>query len=170
MGKIKALIDNKKLAPIIQFIKFGLVGVSNTAISYGTEMLCYYLLFKNSDFNLTVKLLSLLSIEASVKSIRIVYTSILAFIISVTNSYYWNNRFVFKSGNRMFKEHLKAYLKTVVCYGITGLVLSPIIKVLLSNAGVPYYIASLGSLVITIPLNFVLNKFWAFNNKKEENK
>ena len=70
----------------------------------------------------------------------------------------------------MFKEHLKAYLKTVVCYGITGLVLSPIIKVLLSNVGVPYYIASLGSLVITIPLNFVLNKFWAFNNKKEENK
>ena len=170
MGKIKALIDNKKLAPIIQFIKFGLVGVSNTAISYGTEMLCYYLLFKNSDFNLTVKLLSLLSIEASVKSVRIVYPSILAFIISVTNSYYWNNRFVFKSGNRMFKEHLKAYLKTVVCYGITGLVLSPIIKVLLSNVGVPYYIASLGSLVITIPLNFVLNKFWAFNNKKEENK
>ena len=27
---------------------------------------------------------------------------------------------------------------------------------------VPYYLASLGSLVVTIPLNFVLNKFWAF--------
>lgn len=170
MGKLKDLLSNEKLVPLIQFIKFGLVGVSNTAISYGIEMLCFYILFKNADFVLTLKLLSLLSIKASVKSVRIVYTSILAFIISVTNSYYWNNRFVFKSRNKKIEVHLKAYLKTVICYGVTGLVLSPIIKVLLSNAGIPYYIASLGSLLITIPLNFILNKFWAFSNKKEENK
>ena len=40
MNKIKQLLQNEKLATLIQFIKFGLVGVSNTAISYGTEMLC----------------------------------------------------------------------------------------------------------------------------------
>ena len=47
MNKIKAILQSEKLAPLIQFIKFGLVGVSNTAISYGVEMLCYYVLFKN---------------------------------------------------------------------------------------------------------------------------
>ncbi|MBR6903083.1 MAG: GtrA family protein, partial [Clostridia bacterium] len=63
-----------------------------------------------------------------------------------------------------------SYLKTILCYGITGLVLSPIIKILLKNAGIAYYIAAFSSLIITVPLNFILNKFWAFATKKEENK
>lgn len=38
-------LEEGKTAPLLQFVKFGLVGVSNTAISYGIEMLCYYVLF-----------------------------------------------------------------------------------------------------------------------------
>ena len=61
----------------IQFIKFGLVGVSNTVISYGIEMLCYYVLFSRVAWS---------------EGLRIGITSALAFAVSVTNSYYWNNR------------------------------------------------------------------------------
>ena len=142
-----------KYANLLQFVKFGLVGVSNTAISYGIEMLCYYLLFKNVPWS---------------ESVRIGVTSVAAFLVSVTNSYYWNNRFVFAQGKKSWREHLLSYGKTVLCYGLTGLMLAPALKLWLSALGVPYWLASLGSLIITIPLNFVMNKFWAFRRKTEE--
>ena len=162
MNKIKALLQNEKLSSLIQFIKFGLVGVSNTAISYGIEMLCYYVLFKNTKF---IGILKLLGISTDGNNVKIVITTIIAFVVSVSNSYFWNNRYVFGSGKKSFSEHFKTYLKTFACYGITGLILSPIIKILLTKISVPFFIASLGALVITIPLNFVMNKFWAFKSK-----
>ena len=165
MNKIKALLQNEKLSSLIQFIKFGLVGVSNTAISYGIEMLCYYVLFKNTKFIGILNLLALLGISTDGNNVKIVITTIIAFVVSVSNSYFWNNRYVFGSGKKSFSEHFKTYFKTFACYGITGLILSPIIKILLTKISVPFFIASLGALVITIPLNFVLNKFWAFKSK-----
>lgn len=165
MNKIKALLQNEKLSSLIQFIKFGLVGVSNTAISYGIEMLCYYFLFKNTKFIGILNLLALLGISTDGNNVKIVITTIIAFVVSVSNSYFWNNRYVFGSGKKSFSEHFKTYFKTFACYGITGLILSPIIKILLTKISVPFFIASLGALVITIPLNFVMNKFWAFKSK-----
>lgn len=165
MNKIKALLQNEKLSSLIQFIKFGLVGVSNTTISYGIEMLCYYVLFKNTKFIGILNLLALLGISTDGNNVKIVITTIIAFVVSVSNSYFWNNRYVFGSGKKSFSEHFKTYFKTFACYGITGLILSPIIKILLTKISVPFFIASLGALVITIPLNFVMNKFWAFKSK-----
>lgn len=165
MNKIKALLQNEKLSSLIQFIKFGLVGVSNTAISYGIEMLCYYVLFKNTKFIGILNLLALLGISTDGNNVKIVITTVIAFVVSVSNSYFWNNRYVFGSGKKSFSEHFKTYFKTFACYGITGLILSPIIKILLAKISVPFFIASLGALVITIPLNFVMNKFWAFKSK-----
>ena len=118
MNKIKALLQNEKLAPLIQFIKFGLVGVSNTAISYGIEMLCYYVLFKNSKFIGILNLLSQLGISTDGNNVRIVITTIIAFVVSVSNSYFWNNRYVFKAGNT---GHLRRLLKTFLAYGATYL-------------------------------------------------
>lgn len=165
MDKLKKMLENPKAAALLQFVKFGLVGVSNTLISYGTEMLCYYLLFVNAKFSGLVSLLGRIGINSSSDTVKIVITTAIAFVISVTNSYYWNNRFVFRTGEKGFCDHVKTYIKTLLCYGITGLVLSPIIKVILRNMGIPYYIASLASLIITIPLNFIMNKFWAFSSK-----
>ena len=135
----------------LQFIKFGLVGVSNTAISYGIEMLCYYVLFVNHPWS---------------DNVRIAATSAVAFFVSTLNSYYWNNRYVFKSNHKNFIEHLRTYGKTVICYGVTGLLLSPVLKMWLTGMEVPYWLASLSTLAITIPLNFLLNKFWAYGNKE----
>lgn len=148
------LESNPKTAALLQFVKFGLVGVSNTAISYGIEMLCFYVLFAHVTWS---------------ENIRIAVTSVLAFIISVTHSYYWNNRYVFGNGTRKTaRQHLCAYLKTVVCYGATGLILAPLMKMWLSGLGVPYWIASLVTLIVTIPLNFVMNKLWAFRSRNSD--
>ncbi len=113
MNKIKALLQNEKLSSLIQFIKFGLVGVSNTAISYGIEMLCYYVLFKNTKFIGILNLLALLGISTDGNNVKIVITTIIAFVVSVSNSYFWNNRYVFGSGKKSFSEHFKTYFKTL---------------------------------------------------------
>ena len=166
MDKIKKIIGGKKASALLQFIKFGIVGASNTLISYGIEMLFYYVVFKNTRFSAITGFFSALGITVSYKIVRIITVTAIAFVVSVTNSYYWNNRYVFKTGNNSLSAHIKSYIKTFLCYGITGLVLSPVIKSLLTDyTAIPYYIASLASLIITIPLNFIMNKFWAFKKK-----
>lgn len=145
--------DNSNLLQtIIQFIKFGIVGVSNTAISYGIELLFYYVILINATMG---------------ENTKVIVTSVCAFIVSVTNSYFWNNRFVFKSGEKTWRAHAAAYIKTVISYGVTGLLLSPAIKMFLVGREIPYYWASLLSLIVTIPLNFIMNKFWAFKTPSE---
>ena len=68
-----AWLDNSRFVPLLQFVKFRLVGVSNTLISYGIEMLCYYGLFTGVDWS---------------EAVKTEVTSTMAFIVSVTNSYY----------------------------------------------------------------------------------
>lgn len=136
---------------LLQFIKFGIVGVSNTAISYAVEMVGYYVLFKNVTWNGNVK---------------IFVVSALAFVISVTNSYYWNSRYVFRTeGKQTVKTHVVRYSKTFLCYGVTGLILSPGIKIVLQTTGIPYWVISILVLLVSVPLNYVMNKLWAFREE-----
>lgn len=168
--RVKAFIsklESGKLRPYVQFIRFGLVGVSNTLIAYAVEMFCYYVLFTDPVWER----------PSFVQSIpqRVLWTNALAFVISVTNSYFWNSRYVFKNGGkrRTPRQHAAAYLKTVACYALTGLALAPWLKSLLSARpvpGWPYWLASIATLVVTIPLNFVMNKFWAFGEGRREDK
>ncbi len=163
------MLENSRLAPLIQFVKFGLVGLSNTAISFGTEMLCYYWLMRDAQFPGLCAFLTGLGIEVTGEQVRITLTTAIAFLISVTNSFYWNSRYVFRKEKRStVGELVRAYFKTMASYALTGIVLSPAIKIWLSGAGIPYYLASLLSMVVTIPLNFVMNKFWAFREKKRD--
>lgn len=151
--KISAFLHSARGAVIFQFIRFGLVGVSNTAISYGCEMLCYYVLFSGVFRN---------------DAVKVFVTSLLSFVVSVTNSYIWNSRFVFRSREKKtVSEHLWAYLKTVACYALTGLLLAPILKLRLTRLGMAYWLAGILSLIVSVPLNFVLNKFWAFSQKRK---
>ena len=121
-----------------QFIKFGMVGVLNTMLAYIINNGSYYLLNLNEQIS-----------------------NIIAFIITVFISYILNNKYVFKGNiNRNF---IKGLLKVYMSYFITGILITGIllyyeVRVLL----IPNYIASLLNLIITVPLNFILNKFWAF--------
>ena len=144
------IMEQGRLAPLVQFIKFGLVGVSNTAISYGIEMLGYYVLFAHAPWP---------------DRARIVVVTALAFTVSVINSYYWNNRYVFTGGRKTTGEHFRAFLRMAASYAATGLVLSPILKVWIHERGAAYWLASLAALTVTVPLNFLLNKYWAFRRK-----
>ncbi|AGF59157.1 putative flippase GtrA [Clostridium saccharoperbutylacetonicum] len=120
---------------IIQFIKFGIVGASNTLIS----LLIYYVLiyFK----------------------VNYIVANTIGFIVSVLNAYYWNNRYVFKKSN---KGNLKPMIKTFVSYGTTFVFSTILLVVMVDHLNLSNIIAPILNLIITIPLNFILNKFWAF--------
>lgn len=153
---------------IQQFIKFGLVGISNTLISYGIDMLGYYVVFKNTSFSIVSGALGGIGIKASTESIKVVVVTSIAFFISILNSYFWNNQFVFISKEKKsIKQHLIVFLRMAASYALTGLLLTPVVKILLSMTGLAYWLISIITLAIMVPLNFIMNKFWAFKNKEK---
>jgi putative flippase GtrA len=141
MEALKQKLHEKGLwAMIVQFIKFSIVGVSNTLISLGTYWLCLNVFHWHYQV-----------------------CNVVAFVISVTNAYYWNQRYVFaKEGKRSFGAHLKAYSKAFLSYGSTFLLSIALLALWVEVCHIDKNIAPVINLVITIPLNFVLNRYWAF--------
>ncbi|MBQ4283434.1 MAG: GtrA family protein [Lachnospira sp.] len=151
---------------LIQFIKFGLVGVSNTIVSY----VIYALVYTPTD--------------------NYVLANIVGWAISVLNAYVWQNLFVFKEEEGKEKRvWWKVLLKTYMAYAFTGLILSNVLLWLwldvigigaylngvvtwLGEFGIEVtaekfagYIAPFLNMAVTIPTNFLVNKFWAYRQK-----
>ena len=125
-----------------QFLKFGLVGLSNTVISYVTYAVLIYIGMQYLIANTT------------------------AFIISVLNSYYWNNKYVFVAQEGEKRHPLKTLFKTVIAYASTGLILNSVLLIVwVDILHISPYVGPIINLLVTIPLNFVINKFWAYKGK-----
>lgn len=120
---------------IKQFLKFGIVGVSNTLISLGVYYLLYFM------------------------GVNYLIANTMGFIISVLNSYYWNNRYVFKKTQ---KGHLKPLMKTFMSYGLTFLLSTGLLFLMVNYLGISKVVAPIIAIIITIPINFFMNKLWAF--------
>lgn len=140
---VKRLEENPKCASLVQFVKFGIVGVSNTLISLGVYQLCLHVFHTHYQV-----------------------ANVISFVVSVTNAYYWNSRFVFGRGAQpALRQHLTAYGKAFLSYGSTFLLSTALLTFWVEVCGVTESIAPVINLLITIPLNFLLNKFWAFRHK-----
>lgn len=143
---LRNLQRHPKYAPLLQFVKFGLVGVSNTLISLLVYYLCYYALhfpYQLSNF--------------------------LGFLVSVINAYFWNQRFVFaKEGGRTPAQHAQAFAKTLATYGFTYLLSAALLYVYVEKIHISEGIAPLLNLLVTIPTNFLLNKLWTFRDSKQK--
>lgn len=131
-----------------QFAKFSIVGFSNTFIGYVVYSLCVWL------------------------GMHYLLANVVGFFVSVLNAYYWSDRFVFKKGTNEQRGLWPSLMKTVLAYASTGIVLNSILLWLLIDKMVlSEYIAPLIILMITVPTNFVLNKYWSFKTETidEEN-
>lgn len=131
-------------ALVIQFVKFGLVGVSNTLVSW----ICYYIILWIDD-NLYM------------------LGSLVGTVVSIANAFIWNDRFVFKGQENDWKNRLKRLGKTYVSYGGTSLLSMLLLWTEVQLFGVSKVIAPVVNLLITIPLNFLINKFWTFRKGEE---
>ena len=128
------------IAKFWQFIKFGIVGVSNTLIS-----------------------LAVYQIALNALGMHYLAANLLGLVISVINAYYWNNRCVFGGGEkRPFSQHLALYFKSLTAYGGTFVLDSLLLVFWVEAVGIPESLAPVLNLCITIPLNFFINKYWTF--------
>ena len=142
--------ENEKLKPFLQFIKFGLVGVSNTLLSY-----LLYIGF--------LRLLRGLAWKQDY-----ILANVSAFTISIFWSFYWNNKYVFKKAEGSRRNLWKALGKCFLSYGFTGYILENVLSFLwIEQLGISRYDAPLLNLVFTVPANFFLNKLWAFRETKK---
>lgn len=145
---IKKDLTDKKRQTFKEFLQFGLVGVSNTIISY--------LLY----------VVTLLLVSKSGVKFDYIIANIVSWLLSVLWSFYWNNKFVFKKEEGEKRNIWAALFKTYVSYGFTGLILNNILSVLLvSVLHISKMLAPIINLVISIPINFFMNKLWAFGKK-----
>ncbi len=128
------ITDRKSFFDFVkQFIKFGLVGVSNTLISLAVYYALVYI------------------------DVHYIIANVVAFIVSVLNAYYWNSRYVFSK-----KEGSNPFFKTLLVYGSTFLLSTGLLYVMVDLLHISELLAPIINLCFTIPLNFLLNKFWAF--------
>ena len=132
-----------KDSSIIQFIKFGIVGVSNTVISLAVY---YLIVWFNPDIYLV--------------------GSVLGAVVSIANSFYWNNKYVFCGGKTDFVATLKRLGKTYLSYGGTSLLGVILLYVEVDVMGLSRMLCPPFNRLITIPLNFLLNKYWTFRQPK----
>lgn len=132
----------------LQFLKFGLVGISNTFISY---MLNIGTLFFLKPFH---------------TSYDYVIANLVAFLLSVLWSYYWNSRFIFlQSGSASATTKTGTLLRTYISYSLTGILLNNVLSTFwIYVIHLSKYIAPLVNPIISVPINFLLNKFWAFRD------
>ena len=145
---IKKDLTDKKRQTFKEFLQFGLVGVSNTIISY--------LLY----------VVTLLIVSKSGVKFDYIIANIVSWLLSVLWSFYWNNKFVFKKEDGEKRNIWAALFKTYVSYGFTGLILNNILSVLwVSVLHISKMLAPIINLVISIPINFFMNKLWAFSKK-----
>lgn len=127
-----------------QFIKFGFVGIGNTAVSMAT-----YYIFLWWAPNLYM------------------LGSILGAILSIFHAFLWSNYYVFPQKNQKLEGFLFSLMKCYLSYGGTAVLSNFLLwfEVEHLNFGKAY--SPLFNLIVTIPLNYVLNKVWVFGQKRK---
>lgn len=150
----------------MQFIKFGMVGLCNSVINYIIYIVC---------------------IKAGM---HYVLSNIVGYIITILIAYFLQNRFVFK-GNADDDRQVwwKVLIKTYASYFFTGFIVTNLLSFFwldifdLTTMLEPLYqlsqqyfvwedeymfaefIVPFFNLFLIVPLNFLINKYWAYKSK-----
>lgn len=141
--------DEKCVQSVVQFVKFAIVGASNTIVAY---LLYVGVLLAMRPLNV---------------SWDFIVGNIVSFVLSVLWSFYWNNKFVFKLEEGESRSLGKTLMKTYVTYGFSGIILSNILSwIWISIFDISKYIAPIINLLVSVPINFLMNKFWAYKKKR----
>lgn len=122
-----------------QFVKFCMVGVTNTGVDFAA-----FLLF------------------TQVFTFHYLIANVLAFLISVTNSYLLNRAFTFKSKQSKKTEYLSFFAVMIVGLLFAELILSFGVEIL----ELPVIYVKAGAIAVVMFWNFFGSKYFAFKIKK----
>lgn len=119
---------------IFRFIKFSLVGASNTLITIA----CYWICI-------------------NVLKINFLMSNTIAYVFGVINSYFWNTKWVFKDSTANNKL-IKFIIVNLVALSASNLC----IFILVKNMNINIYAGQLAAIGFSMIINFVLNKSWTY--------
>ncbi len=140
--------DEKNWEEFFRFVKFAMIGVSNACVSYTVYLTCLFLL-KPLHWNYDY-----------------MAGNTMGFLISVLWSYNLNSRLVFSVKPGEKRSAPKTLLKTYLSYGFSGIILNNLLGTLwIRGLGVSKYLSPFLNLLFTVPVNYLLNKFWAYSTK-----
>ncbi len=141
---MKALTRLLVIFPPAQVMRFGLVGLVNTAVGLITYWVVIYL-------------------DESLYQLG----NILGFLLSVLCAWFLSRHFVFNehkaSGRR---DGLRTLLRSYLSYGGTTALAALLLYLLIEIWQVDPYMAPVLTLFVTVPANFLLNKFWTFAGRR----
>jgi len=158
----------EKYASLWQFIKFAFVGVSNTIISEGVYAILVFF------------------------RMHYIPAYFCGFVLSVLNAYYWSNKYVFRQAEGEERVWWQVLLKTYAAY-LWGYLVSTVLLIFwIDVIGLAAYLeipaawfAAHGwerfdaqflgnilaagiNLLLTVPMNFLINKYWAYRKKDKK--
>lgn len=125
----------------LQFMKFGIVGLSNTIITLGIYYLFIYL------------------------ELNYMIANIIGYFLGSINGYIWSKGWVFKEAKATVKS---SAFKYYMVYGSSLLISISAMYLFVKVLGISDKIAPLLTLCITVPYNFIFQKIWAFRKKTME--
>ncbi|MFA6512058.1 MAG: GtrA family protein [Patescibacteria group bacterium] len=122
-----------------QFVKFSLVGASNTVVDFAA-----YLLFTRAF------------------GVHFLAANVIAFLLAATWSYNWNRRWTFRSNDpRVHRQFVKFLIVATVGLGLT----TGILYFLVEHSGLTDIPAKIISVAAVLLWNFLANRFWTFKEK-----
>jgi putative flippase GtrA len=133
-------ILTKRWPWIPQFVSFGVVGLTNLLVAYSI-----YALFV------------LIGLHPQI-------ANAISFVASVINAYLLNNSWVFK---RRSPKRKSSSAKFAIVYGGNYLLGVVLLYLYFDVLHLNKYLAPFLSLPITVPANYLLNKYWVFAERRK---
>ncbi len=120
----------------LQLVRFATVGASGYVVNIAVFALCVHML--GIDYRLS---------------------SVIAFVVSVTNNFWWNRRWTFCArAAHPARQGLRFLAVSLVAFGLTYIVL----VTLVSGAGMNKVLSQAIAIVAGTPLSFIGQKLWSF--------
>ncbi|MCQ2519253.1 MAG: GtrA family protein [Lachnospiraceae bacterium] len=149
-------LSEENFDKFMQFVKFAFVGLSNSLIYYVFYLISLNLINKGCQVQKHIEL-----------GLHVQIANFIGFTISVFNAFYWSNNYVFTDG-KGDRSLVKTFIKTYISYAGTGLILAALLLILwIQILGLPEFLGPILNLFVTVPLNFIINKFWAYKDHSE---
>lgn len=142
----------QKFQTILQIVKFGLVGISNTLVDFAVLNLLIW----------TTKIYS---------GNWLILLNIVSFSAAVVNSYFWNKYWTFQSKDKekpasefskfLFVSIIGAIINSGIVYGVSTYI-EPLFNL---SSGIWVNFAKILATGVALVWNFIGYKFWAFKEK-----
>ena len=142
-------VSEKSVDTLVQLVKFDLVGITNSVVNYVVYFVSLKI-FRGISFFPGKEYLAAQGV---------------AFFLSVLWAFYFNRKYVFERRDNSIFDIFKSLLITYTSYAFTGLFLSELLLVFwIKTVGLSEFVAPIINILICLPLNFILNKLWAFRS------